>query len=151
MTTTVEKSVTNYIERFSPRTKGLDFDFRYDDIMISVEDDFTFVDSFLAFLLVHTLDTPLQTQTHTQACGCWSTTATTARLCVRLRLWRCVWISRTSQGPSRTFADLSRTSRGPLADLRGPSRTFADLSRTSRGPSRTSCGRGAFKVSFRCV
>ena len=80
--------------------------------------------------------------------------------------------------PSRTFADLSRTS----ADLRGPSRTFADLSQTFadlRGPSRTSggpsrtfanlrgpladlrapladevrlmCVSGAFKVRLKCV
>ena len=37
--------------------------------MIGVEDDFVFFNPFLGFLLVHTLDTPLQTQTHTQACG----------------------------------------------------------------------------------
>ena len=55
------------------------------------------------------------------------------------------------RGPSRTFADLSRTSRGH-------SRTFADLPRTSRGPSWTSRGPVANlrvpladEVRLRCV
>ena len=57
----VEKSVENYIEWFSQRTKKLDFGSHYDGIMISVEDDIRLFYAFLGFLLVHTLDTPLQT------------------------------------------------------------------------------------------
>ena len=48
-----KKSVKNYIEWCSQRTKRLDFGPRYDDIMISAEDDFGFFDPFLvAFVLV---------------------------------------------------------------------------------------------------
>ena len=46
MTTTVDKSINNYIEWSSQRTTSLDFGPRYDDIMISVEDDLRFFCKF---------------------------------------------------------------------------------------------------------
>ena len=82
VTTTVEESVKNYVEWYFQSAQRLNFlvDFKQefyvigveDDlfVFVSVEDDFGFFMQFGGwFLWFHTLDTPLQTQTHTQACG----------------------------------------------------------------------------------
>ena len=63
MITMDKNSVKNYIEWCSQRTKRLDFGPRYDDNIL-----FGFLVNLLD-VLVHTLDTPLQTQTLTKACG----------------------------------------------------------------------------------
>ena len=67
----VEKSVKNYIEWSSQRTKRLDFGPCYDPYAAAV-----------------TTATAATTATTTAATATATTTATTARLCVRLRLWR---------------------------------------------------------------
>ena len=58
VTTTVEKSIDNYVEWYFQRAQRLSFSRLYAGIMI-----------IHCIYWFHTLDTPLRTQTHTQACG----------------------------------------------------------------------------------